>query len=579
MISEVTALLQGTCLMLAVVGITSWCAAADESPAETHYDHAVVAADHPLASEAGAEMLRAGGNVVDAAVATAFMLSVVRPESCGIGGGGFMVIWNADEERGVALDYRERAPAAATADMFVRNDANGNRASSQHGGLAVAVPGEVAGLLYALEHYGTMSREQVLAPALRIAADDIAMDGTMVGTLEEVRQDFLREPEWQAEFPSLYELYLNRGRTRGANRFRSPLLPVLKSIAAHGFDGFYRGEIGAAIVSEVTARGGVITADDLARTEPVVRAPLEGRLDEWSVVTMPPPSSGGVALLETLHILAAWDAAHPDAAWSGMDPASADAVHLLAEAFKHAFADRAEYLGDTDFVEAPVSRLISEDYAAALAARIDLQRTFPPGHYGRYTLPDDAGTSHFSIIDRHGNGVACTETINTSYGSYVVVPRYGIVLNNEMDDFTAVPGEPNAFGLIQSAANAVEPGKKPLSSMTPTILVRDGRAEFVAGASGGPRIITATLQVLLNMTRRDMTPREAVAAPRIHHQWLPEELLLERGFADSVLQELQMRGHRVERRSELAVTQAAARDSGGVSGGSDVRKGGTPAGW
>jgi gamma-glutamyltranspeptidase/glutathione hydrolase len=262
-----------------------------------------------------------------------------------------------------------------------------------------------------------------------------------------------------------------------------------------------------------------------------------------------------------------------------MRPESAESVHLLTEALKHAFADRAEYLGDTDFVDVPVSRLISEEYAAALAERIAVERTFGPEHYGRYTLPDDAGTSHFSIIDAHGNAVACTETINTSYGSYVVVPEYGIVLNNEMDDFTAVPGEPNAFGLIQSAANAVEPGKKPLSSMTPTILVRDGKAEYVAGASGGPRIITATLQALLNMTRHTMTPQEAVGAPRIHHQWLPDELLLEREFPDGVAEELEMRGHHVVRRSELAVTQAAARDADGVSGGSDVRKGGTPAGW
>ena len=227
----------------------------------------------------------------------------------------------------------------------------------------------------------------------------------------------------------------------------------------------------------------------------------------------------------------------------------------------------------------PVERLISREYAAALAGRIDAQRTFPPEHYGRYMLDDDAGTSHFSIIDARGNAVACTQTINTSYGSYVVVPEFGIILNNEMDDFTAVPGEPNAFGLIQSAANAVEPGKKPLSSMTPTILVRDGKAEYVAGASGGPRIITATLQVLLNMSRHGLTPAEAVAAPRIHHQWLPDQLLLERAWPDAMKEQLEERGHRVVRRGGLAATQAAARTDQGVQAGSDPRKGGAPAGW
>jgi gamma-glutamyltranspeptidase/glutathione hydrolase len=576
--NDVPLLFRAMCVVGALC-CASWCAAAEGPPVEDRYEHAVVAADHPLASAAGAEVLRQGGNVVDAAVATAFTLSVVRPESCGIGGGGFMIIWNADEQRGVALDYRERAPQAATADMFVREDAAGNRASSERGGLAVAVPGEVAGLLYALEHYGTMSREQVLAPALRIAAGEIAMDDTMRGTLEEVRQDFLQEPGLCDEFPALFALYLNSGEQRDERRFRSPLTGVLEAIAERGFDGFYRGDVGTALVEEVRKRGGVITADDLTGMQPVVRQPLLGKLDGWSVVTMPPPSSGGVALLETLNILSAWDEAHADAPWNEMEPQSADSIHLLTEAFKHAFADRAEYLGDTDFVDVPVSRLISGEYAAALAERIDVERTFPPEHYGRYTLPDDAGTSHFSIIDSHGNAVACTETINTSYGSYVVVPEYGIVLNNEMDDFTAVPGEPNAFGLIQSAANAVEPGKKPLSSMTPTILVRDGKAEYVAGASGGPRIITATLQVLLNMTRHPMTPQAAVAAPRIHHQWLPDELLLEPEFPDALAEELERRGHRVTRRSELAVTQAAAREADGVRGGSDARKGGAPAGW
>jgi gamma-glutamyltranspeptidase/glutathione hydrolase len=251
----------------------------------------------------------------------------------------------------------------------------------------------------------------------------------------------------------------------------------------------------------------------------------------------------------------------------------------VTEAMKHAFADRAEFLGDTDFAEVPLQRLIDPAYAATLAARIDPETTFESAAYGRYLPPRDAGTSHFSIIDAAGNAVACTETINTGYGSYVVVPRYGIVLNNEMDDFAAVPGKPNAFGLIQSAANAVQPEKKPLSSMTPTILLRDGRAVYAAGASGGPRIISATLQVLLNMTRFGMSPEQAVAAPRFHHQWLPDELLVEELLQESLVEPLKQRGHRVAVRGNLAAAQAAARGGNGLFGGSDPRKGGRPAGY
>jgi gamma-glutamyltranspeptidase/glutathione hydrolase len=361
--------------------------------------------------------------------------------------------------------------------------------------------------------------------------------------------------------------------------FRSPLAEVLERIIAEGPDGFYRGRVADAIVAEVARRGGVLTGDDLARTVPIVRRPLLGRLGDCQVVTMPPPSSGGVALLETLQIVAAYESAHPESVLDKLGHNSAAYVHLVTEAMKHAFADRAEFLGDTDFAEVPLQRLVDPAYATTLAARIDAGRTFESATYGRHVPPRDAGTSHFSIIDAAGNAIACTETINTTYGSYVVVPRYGIVLNNEMDDFAAVPGKPNAFGLIQSAANAVEPGKKPLSSMTPTILVRDGKAVYVAGASGGPRIISTTLQVLLSMTRFGMSPAEAVAAPRFHHQWLPDDLLLEEPLKTALSEPMEQRGHRVVARGSLAAAQAAARNDKGLWGGSDPRKGGRPAGW
>jgi gamma-glutamyltranspeptidase/glutathione hydrolase len=557
-------------------------AAAEKSaPAPQSFPHAVVAADHPAASEAGAEVLHKGGNVVDAAVAVSFALSVVRPESCGIGGGGFMVIWNVEKQEAVALDYRERAPAAATSDMFTKADGGAVTGPplSEKGGLAVAVPCEVAGLCYALEHYGTLDRRTVLAPAIRLARDGVAIDRPMRTSQQGALAAFALHSDYREQYPALLELYLNDGNAWPDDTFRSPLVEVLERIAADGPDGFYRGAVADAIVAEVARRGGIITHDDLARTAPIVRQPLRSRLDDCEVVTMPPPSSGGVALLETLQIIAAYESAHPESVLDNLGHSSAAYVHLVTEAMKHAFADRAEFLGDADFADVPVQRLIDPAYAATLAARIDSGKTFESAAYGRYVPPRDAGTSHFSIIDVAGNAVACTETINTGYGSHVVVPRYGIVLNNEMDDFAAVPGKPNAFGLIQSAANAVEPGKKPLSSMTPTILVRDGKAVYVAGASGGPRIISATLQVLLNMTRFEMSAEEAVAAPRFHHQWLPEELLLEDGLAAPIREELKRLGHHVVVRGSLAAAQAAARSDEGVTGGSDPRKGGKPAGY
>lgn len=555
---------------------------AADSP-ESVYPHAVVAADHPLASQAGREMLRRGGNVVDAAVAAAFTLSVVRPASSGIGGGGFLVFWDAESKRGVALDYRERAPRKATRDMYLRAAGEEQDAAelSRKGALSVAVPGDVAGLCHAVEVYGTLDLKTVLQPALRAAREGIIPDEHDRNVRAEVLRDFAQHPEYRARFRTLYDQYLNGGRPLAEDeRFHSPQLKVLERIAEQGARAFYTGPVAEALVAEVRRGGGVMTLDDLAAMRPVVREPLTGMFDSERVVTMPPPSSGGVALLESLNILTAYEAAHPDLRLDALGHNSPAYVHLLTEAMKHAFADRAEFLGDADFVDVPVRRLTSRQYAKELAGRIDPQRTKPPESYGRFLPVDDGGTSHISVIDSRGNAVACTETVNTLYGSYVVEPHYGIVLNDEMDDFAAVPGKPNAFGLIQSEKNAIAPGKKPLSSMTPTILVDEsGRAVFVAGASGGPRIISATLQVLLNMMRFDMTPAAAVAAPRMHHQWLPNVLLVEPPLEPRVREELEQRGHKVARQKSLAVSQAAARTAQGIRGASDPRKHGQPAGY
>jgi gamma-glutamyltranspeptidase/glutathione hydrolase len=353
---------------------------------------------------------------------------------------------------------------------------------------------------------------------------------------------------------------------------------VFQKIAERGAAGFYRGDVAEAIVAEMKRGRGLVTLGDLAAMEPVVREPLAGAFGPYTVLSMPPPSSGGVALLETLNILAALKGLHPEAALEKLGPKSPLYLHLLAESFKHAFADRAAYLGDADFVKVPIDQITSRAHAAALAKRIDLAHTQATKAYGRFATPDDGGTSHFSILDAKGNAVACTETINTHFGSYVVEPKFGIVLNNEMDDFTSLPGVPNAFGLIQSEANSIAPGKRPLSSMTPTILVRNDRAEFVVGASGGPRIITATVEVLLNMAQFEMPPKKAIEAPRIHHQWMPDQLDIEKSKLPTA--ELNRAGHKVRVSSDHAVIQAASRDSAGmVRGASDPRKGGREAGY
>jgi gamma-glutamyltranspeptidase/glutathione hydrolase len=492
-----------------------------------------------------------------------------------------MVIWDAEKKRGIALDYRERAPARATRDMFV-DPQDAKRAlpdASQRGHLAIAVPAHVAGLCFALREFGTLDLKTVLAPAIRLCRGGVGIDRQDLAVQKEVLKDFADHPEYRQKFATLYRLYANDGKPWKENdRFRSPLATVLELIAEKGADGFYRGEVAEAIVAEMRRGGGLIALDDLAAMKPTVRKPLAGSFGRHAILSMPPPSSGGIALLETLNILSALDPQHPEAGVGKLPHNSPLYLYLLAESFKHAFADRATFLGDADYAKVPVARLTSREYADELARRIDLARTLPPEAYGRFSAPDDGGTSHFSILDARGNAVACTETINTHFGSYVVEPKFGIVLNNEMDDFTSLPGVPNAFGLIQSEANAIEPGKRPLSSMTPTILVREGRAEFVVGASGGPKIITATTQVLLNMVRFEMTARKAVDALRIHHQWMPDRLDIEQAQMPNA--NLSKMGHKTRVAGDVGVVQAASRDRDGrIWGASDHRKGGREAGY
>ena len=527
--------------MLLLLGAAS-AGAASRAPVAAR--NGMVVSSQADAARAGASMLAAGGNAIDAAVATAFAVSVTQPFSSGLGGGCFILIRRADGEV-IALDARETAPAAATRDMYLAPGLP--ERASLWGPLAVATPGLVAGLTTALEQYGSLPLAQVLAPAIALARDGFAIGPYHVRMIERMRRRLTAE-----RFPETARIQFPPGEaTLGWRLVQSDLARSLERIAAQGPRAFYQGEIAQAIARSQKTQGGLVTAADLKGYRPVAREAVRGSYRGVEIHSYPPPSSGGVALIEALNILEAFDLASRGAG-------SSASFHVMAEAMKLAFADRAAYLGDSDFIEVPVSRLVSKDYAARLRARIN------PAWYRRAPwtwgggeraievrgpgLPaNDSGTTHLSVTDGLGNAVAITKTINTPYGSGITVPGTGIILNNEMDDFAIAPDTPNAYGLVDTTgANAIAARKRPLSSMTPTILVKDGKTFMVTGSPGGPRIITTTLQTVLNVVDFGMDVEAAVAAPRIHHQWVPDKLFVEPGISIDVVEGLRARGHTVE---------------------------------
>ncbi|MEI7657905.1 MAG: gamma-glutamyltransferase, partial [Phycisphaerae bacterium] len=551
------------------------------------YSHAAVAADHPLASQAGAEILKAGGNAVDAAVATSFALSVVRPYSCGIGGGGFMVIRLPNHPRlgkvETTINYREWGVAAARPDMF---ETDPDPDAATHGGKAVCVPGTVAGLLHALEMYGTMTREQVLVPAIRLAREGFAVDQHYE---DSARKDTLvlpwleQAPERQARFAFLWERFLDRGRIRKGYVLKLPeQAAALELIATEGAKAFYEGPIAKAIVEAVRKDGGSMTLDDLASYRVEERPPLRTTFRGSSIMTMPPPSSGGVVLAQVLEMLESRSdllKGATDATTGG--PGSAAYIHLLTEASKHAFADRARWMGDPNFTKLPLKAMLSSEYVASRGKLIDMTKTLPTESYGTATpLPADAGTSHLSVVDAQGGAVACTETINLIFGSLLPVPEFGFILNDEMDDFATRGGKANAFGLDHADLNRPQPRKRPLSSMTPTIVTRDGKVALVVGGAGGPRIISGTMQVTLNALLFGMNAHDAVERPRFHHQWHPDVLQLEPSLRGTpgLVDALKSRGHEVGDRESVASVQLIRASPEGWQAASDPRKGGAPAG-
>jgi gamma-glutamyltranspeptidase / glutathione hydrolase len=539
---------------------------------------AAVAADHRLASDAGLEILRAGGNAVDAAIASSFALSVVRPYSCGIGGGGFMLIALRDG-RSTCINYRDRAPAALREDFFEHDP---DPFASLRGGKSIAVPGHVAGMLHALDAYGSLPLPQVFAPAMRLAHNGYAADKHYESCAKEVLTWLDAQPGRRERFPLLMRDFLLHGNVREGAAIRlSGQARVLERLVKDGRNGFYAGDVADAIVAASHRDGGVLTHADLAGFRVTEQQPFVTQWVGKRVLSAPPPSSGGIVLAQVFAMLESrGDELRAIAREQG--PTSAAYVHLVCEALKHAFADRARYLGDADFVQLPLQTMLDPARLAAAAARIDMQRTLPHEAYGVAPPPRDShGTSHLCVVDAHGNAVACTETINFEFGSLVGVEGYDFMLNDSIDDFVTRKGVANAFGLMHEGQNLPAPGKRPLSCMTPAIVQdADGSCFMLAGASGGPRIITGTLQAILNATLFDLPADGCVSQPRFHHQWSPDTLQLEPPLMPTPLRtNLEAKGHTVSQRSPIAAVQVIRRQPTGWQPASDPRKGGAPAGY
>lgn len=530
----------------------------------------VVAADHPLASAAGAGILAAGGNVVDAAAATSFALAVVRPHSAGLGGGGFMLYKPAGKEA-VFLDYRETAPDAAETAAYLGPDGRPIPGKTESGPWAVGVPGQLRGVPLMLAKYGTFQLASVLAPAVELAERGFPVDAHLREAMEDLASRIAKSGE-PARYAEAARIFLKDGKPYAVGEvLRQPdLAATLKTLSAEGPDSFYRGTLAKKVLAGL--EGGPMTADDLAAYEPVFRAPLVGRYRGKTVLSAPPPSSGGACLVEMLGALDGY---------SARTLAKPEGHALVVEAMKHAFADRARLLGDPDAhpeVEENAAAMTSPRRAKELKKLLAAPQTREAASYGVQALPDDAGTTHYVVMDAHGNAVAATETVNLFFGSMVVPPGTGVVLNNQMDDFAVSTAVANAFGLRQSDLNLVGPGRRPLSSMSPTILLEKGEAVLAAGGSGGPRIITGVLWSILNSVDRGLAPDAAVAAPRLHHQWSPDVVRFDAAVSADVREELEARGHRLVPAEGEAAVQLAVRDAKGLAAASDPRKGGRPAG-
>jgi gamma-glutamyltranspeptidase/glutathione hydrolase len=527
-------------------------------------DEGMVVSQRMIASKVGAEILAQGGNAVDAAVATGLALAVVLPRAGNLGGGGFMVIYLKEEDKTIAIDYREKAPSAATRDLFLDENGDYDRKKAQFSLLSAGVPGSVAGFHHALTRYGTLPWEEVLQPAIKLAEDGFVIPHDLANTLASKRYR-----ERLSADPAAAKVFFKKNKeiySAGEILVQKDLAWTLKQLSQNGPEAFYSGDIAKLIVKEMERNGGLITLQDLKNYNVAERQPLEGSYKGYKVVSMPPSSSGGTHLIQMLNML-------EDFPIKEMGFGSADTIHILAEVMKRAYADRSKYLGDSDFYKVP-SSLISKQYAKALNKEISLDQVTPsnevsPGNPYPYESPD---TTHFSVMDSYGNAVSNTYTLNFSYGSGKMIPGTGMLINNEMDDFSSKPGTPNGYGLLGSEANAIEGNKRPLSSMTPTIIFKDQKPYMVFGSPGGSRIITTVLQVALNVMEHEMNIAQAVHSPRMHHQWLPEVLMLEKGFGSDTEKLLENKGYKLYQSSTMGSVQAIVKEGNYFYGSADPRR-------
>lgn len=523
----------------------------------------MVATQEALATQIGVDILKEGGNAIDAAVAVGYALAVTLPRAGNLGGGGFMLIYLADEQRSIAIDYREVAPKASDKNMFLDVSGDADSHLSRFHGLAIGVPGSVMGFELALEKYGSLSREQVMKPAIELAKQGITITPDLANSLAATKKRLSKNPDANMIFykpdGSNYAL--------GDVLKQTDLANTLTAISKQGSDAFYQGRIAKSIADTVSNAGGIMSEEDLLNYKVIERKPVKGTYRGYDVLSMPPPSSGGVHIIQMLNMLAQYPI-------DSMGHNAAATIHVMSESMRRAYADRSLYLGDPDFVNVPVKALTNKQYAKSLVSQINMQKATPstdvaPGKLQPY---ESNQTTHYSIIDKDGNAVSNTYTLNFSYGSGIVAKGTGVLLNNEMDDFSAKPGTPNGYGLIGGEANAVQPNKRPLSSMTPTIVLKDNTPYLITGSPGGSRIISTTLQVIVNVIDHGMNIAEASAAPRFHHQWLPDHIRIEKGFSDDTLELLRKKGHVIKLNRAMGSTQSIMKTDAGVYGSSDPRR-------
>jgi gamma-glutamyltranspeptidase/glutathione hydrolase len=528
--------------------------------------HAMVVSGDPLATDVGVKVLQTGGNAVDAAVAVGFALAVTYPYAGNLGGGGFMLIRFADG-RSTFVDFRERAPEAATHDMYLDAHGNPTRASVE-GWRASGVPGTVRGFELAQKKYGRSKWDSLVAPATELASKGFPAGYTFVEQLRSAR-NLQNDSESKRIFLKGIEV--------GSNFTQPDLARTLQRIAKSGSQDFYEGETAKLLADAMAKHGGLVTLTDLKNYAAVERTPLSGKYRNYDIITAPPPSSGGIGLLQMFGMLEGSGYEKPGAG-------SAESIHYVAEAMRRFFADRSRYMGDPDFFKVPVAGLLDPAYIRTRRDSIDRDRATPSARVfpGKPAGSEGTETTHYNVIDADGNAVAVTYTLNDGFGNGITVPGAGFLLNDEMDDFSAKPGSANMFGLVQGEANAIQPGKRPLSAMTPTILMRDGKLFMVVGAPGGPRIITAVLQVILNAIDFGMNIQDAVDFPRFHHQWQPDRLSMERGFSPDTIALLRVRGYDVDELGAARVSsavEAIVNDGGWLQGATDGRRPGKAAGY